>query len=95
MTKKSVGIVLILYAALAGIPGVLAYFQENNLIVQSNNVSCGSCHIDLGAHIPEKTNLTGTANQKEVNLILPINGGNLCFDCHVTEIGHEKSLIKE
>jgi len=94
MNKKSVGIVLILYAALAGIPGVLAYFQENN-IIQSSNVSCGSCHVDPGANIPEKTNLTGTANQKEVNPILHVNRGNLCSDCHVTEFEHKKSLIKE
>ena len=58
--------VLILYAALAGIPGVLAYLQENNIIVQSYGVSCGSCHVDPGANTPEKTNLTGTANQKEL-----------------------------
>ncbi|NJD51571.1 MAG: hypothetical protein FIB07_01755 [Candidatus Methanoperedens sp.] len=92
MNKKSVGIVLILYAALAGIPGVLAYFQKNNIIVQSNSVSCGSCHPDPGASTPEKCEY---CHKDPKDLIPHANGGNLCFDCHVTEFEHEKSLIKE
>lgn len=53
MNKRSVGIVLILYAALAGIPGVLAYFQENNmntiLHVNRGNL-CSDCHVTEFEH---------------------------------------------
>ena len=67
MNKKlSIVMVLILYAAIAGIPGVLAYLQENNIIVQSHGVSCGSCHVDPGVNTSEKTNLTINSNPKEL-----------------------------
>ena len=59
MTKKlSIGMVLILYAALAGIPSVMSYLMEKNIIVQSYGVSCGSCHVDPGAKTPGNINLT-------------------------------------
>ena len=64
--KLSIGMILILYAALAGIPGVLAYLQENNIIAQSHGVSCGSCHVDPGANTSEKTNLTINSTPKEL-----------------------------
>jgi len=55
MNKKlSIVMVLILYAAIAGIPGVLAYLQENNIIVQSHGVSCGSCHVNPGVNTSKK-----------------------------------------
>ncbi len=67
MNKKiSIGIVLILYTALAGIPSVLAYLQEKNIIVPSYGVSCGSCHVDPSVNTPEKTNLTRSLYPKEL-----------------------------
>ena len=67
MNKKiSIAMVLILYATLAGIPSVLAYLQENNIIVPSYGVSCSSCHVDPSGKTPGKTNLTRHLDPKEL-----------------------------
>jgi len=44
-TKIKIGLILIIYAALAVIPGVLGYIQYT-LGQHESNVSCNSCHID-------------------------------------------------
>lgn len=68
MNKKiSILMVLILYAALAGIPSVMSYLMEKNIIVQSYGVSCGSCHVDPSANTPGKINLTSPSNPKQLN----------------------------
>lgn len=89
--------VLILYAALAGIPSVMSYLMEKNIIVQSYGVSCGSCHVDPSANIPGKINLT---RPKQVT-------GKEFSQPGIDQMGmpqiiypgifrqHEKSLIKE
>ena len=66
MNKKiSIGMVLLLYLSIAGIPGVLADLQEKNIIVRSNTVSCGSCHVDPGISKPEIRELSAN-NEKSL-----------------------------
>ena len=93
----SIGMVLILYAALAGIPGVLAYLQENNIIVQSHGVSCGSCHVDPGVNTPGNINLTRP--EQVTGKELPQPGIDQMGMPQIIYPGifrqHEKSLIKE
>ena len=151
MNKKlSIVMVLILYAALAGIPSVMKYLQENKIIVESYGGSCGSCHVEPGASTPgnltdpkeliknaqpeidqmgmhqifypgffrqmsiissifisgmtSKPGIKSISNNKDVVVQDPdtttgtlecvfchkdiqnphVNGGNLCFNCHIT-----------
>ncbi|VVB54875.1 Uncharacterised protein [uncultured archaeon] len=99
MNKKiSILMVLILYAALAGIPSVMSYLMEKNIIVQSYGVSCGSCHDDPGVNTPGKINQTRPSDPKELigNAQPGIDqmGMPQIFNPGIFR-QHEKSLIKE
>ena len=61
----SIGMVLLLYVSIAGIPGVLADLQEKKIIVQSNSVSCASCHVDPSISKPEIRELSAN-NEKSL-----------------------------
>jgi len=64
--KISILMVLILYAALAGIPNVMEYLQEKNIIAKSYGISCSSCHVDPSVNTIGKINLTVPSNQEQL-----------------------------
>ena len=62
--KIKIGMILIIYIALAGIPSVMGYFQYKTE-KETNNIEgrCGSCHIDPNGNTSLNTNISNHTNQ--------------------------------
>ena len=65
MNKKiKIGLILIIYAALAVIPGVLGYLQYNTeQATQYSGGKCGSCHVDPNGSISANISFTNKSDQ--------------------------------
>lgn len=65
MNKKiKIGMILIIYIALAGIPSVMGYFQYK-IIKETNDIDgrCGSCHVDPNSNSSLNINISNQTNQ--------------------------------
>jgi len=63
-TKIKIGLILIIYAALAVIPGVLGYLQYNTeQVTQYGGGKCGSCHVDPNGSTSTNISFSNKTNQ--------------------------------
>ena len=62
--KIKIGLILLIYAALAVIPGVLGYLQyDTEQATQYSGGKCGSCHVDPSGSTSTNISISNKTNQ--------------------------------